>query len=62
MKPSVPPHPKRNIHLTTYLQGALVARDPPNGANVPGLTEEERDFILQEKTRKWVGSNIFPYP
>lgn len=40
-------------HLDAFRKGALIARDPPRGAEVEGLTSEERDAILHEKTRKW---------
>lgn len=40
-------------HLSTFQKGALIARDPPNGAEVEGLTPDERQAIIQEKTRKW---------
>jgi hypothetical protein len=35
------------------LKGALVARDPPSFASVPGITEEEKLAISNEVLHKW---------
>ncbi len=40
-------------HIDAFQKGALIARDPSRGSEVEGLTGEERDAIIQEKTRKW---------
>ncbi|KAK5172709.1 uncharacterized protein LTR77_002829 [Saxophila tyrrhenica] len=40
-------------HVDAFQKGALIARDPPNGADVEGLTPDEKEAIVREKTRKW---------
>ena len=40
-------------HLPLLRKGALVARDPTNFANVPGITEAEKDAISKEVLHKW---------
>ncbi|KAF3940434.1 hypothetical protein ABW19_dt0204555 [Dactylella cylindrospora] len=37
----------------TFVKAALVAQNPKEFHNVPGLTEEERDWIEKETTHKW---------
>ena len=39
--------------IETVKKGALVARNPENGPNVEGLTESERQALIDEKARKW---------
>ncbi|PSN65094.1 sugar transporter-like protein [Corynespora cassiicola Philippines] len=34
-------------------KGALIARDPPSFATVPGITEEEKDIVSNEVLHKW---------
>src|ERR1700760_756537 len=39
-------------HADVIKKGALVARDPSRGLEVEGLTEEERDALVNEKAHK----------
>jgi hypothetical protein len=41
-------------HIQPLLRkGALIARDPSNFANVPGITEDEKSAIANEVLHKW---------
>lgn len=40
-------------HVDVIKKGALVARDPPRGTEVEGLTPEERESLINEKAHKW---------
>lgn len=39
--------------IDVFQKGALAARDPARATEIPGLTEDERDWITREHTRKW---------
>lgn len=40
-------------HLEVFQKGALISQDPANAANMPELTDYEREAVIREHTHKW---------